>query len=88
MDASSHGVPDRPGAFDGEIVVCRDGQQLQRTRGHFSGYVIGSTDSWIVVGELSGAPSWKILAYAPDQDTFATQTPTFPLARLVVLPSP
>lgn len=79
--------PDAAGGFDGVVVTYRDGREVRRSRAHFSYYVFGAAGSWIVTGELSGAPSWKIYAYSVDQDAVATLVPDFPLARLAVLPS-
>jgi hypothetical protein len=75
-----------PGGFDGQVVVYRDGQEQRRTNGRFSSYIFGTSSTWIVSGELSGAPSWKIHAYSVDQDAFTLQTPPFSLSRMVVVP--
>jgi hypothetical protein len=82
-----------PGSeFEGQVVTYRDGHEERRTRGRFSGFMNATVPSvasdWFLAGELSGAPSWKILAYSTQQDAFASMQPTFGMQQFRLLPKP
>ena len=78
----------RPGRtiYEGTLVVYEGGRVARETPGRFSGENVHRWGDWLIATELSGAPSWALLAYSMTRDRFASRFANLWISGLAVPP--
>lgn len=76
----------RPGRtiYEGTLVVSEGGRAVRESPGRFSAEQVHRWGDWLVATELSGAPSWTLLAYSLTRDAFASRFANIWISGLAV----